>query len=107
MIEADYALVRRTIRILLTPGGPSALPATYDRIARACCSAVSQGGKGEGLYEAVKMELERCVGVVERSLGDEARKGAEWLVPFTDACAWFEKQVVSRIWTSVARRRSG
>ncbi|OJT08512.1 Cullin-4 [Trametes pubescens] len=93
VIEADYALVRRTIRILLTPGGPSALPATYDRIARACCSAVSQGGKGEGLYEAVKMELERCVGVVERSLGDEARKGAEWLVPFTDACAWFEKQV--------------
>ncbi|KAL1952365.1 hypothetical protein VTO73DRAFT_1514 [Trametes versicolor] len=93
VIEADYALVRRTIRIILTPGGPSALPATYDRISRACRSAVSEAGKGEGLYEAVKMELERCVGVVERSLGEEARKGVEWLVPFTDACAWFEKQV--------------
>lgn len=45
------------------------------------------------------MELERCVGVVERSLGDEVRKGVEWLVPFTDACAWFKKQVVSRSWS--------
>ncbi|KAH9850620.1 Cullin-domain-containing protein [Lenzites betulinus] len=91
--EADYALVRRTIRMLLTPGENGVLPATYDRISRACNAAVSETGKGEGLYDAVKMELERCVGVVERGLVSDARKGAEWLVPFTEACAWFEKEV--------------
>ncbi|KAI0825282.1 Cullin-domain-containing protein [Trametes gibbosa] len=91
--EADYTLVRRTIRMLLTPGEDGMLPATYDRISRACNAAVSEAGKGEGLYEAVKMELERCVGVVERELVGDARRGAEWLVPFTEACAWFERQV--------------
>ncbi|KAI8983312.1 Cullin-domain-containing protein [Trametes punicea] len=92
-VEADYALVRRTIRILLTPGESGALPATYDRISRACRAAVSEAGKGEGLYDALKMELEHCVGVIEKSLGNESRTGVEWLVPATDACAWFEKQV--------------
>ncbi|KAI0358895.1 Cullin-4B [Trametes cingulata] len=91
--EADYTLVRRTIRMLLTPGETGALPATYDRISRACRAAVSEAGRGEGLYDAVKMELERCVGTIERELLNESRKGVEWLVPFTEACAWFEKQV--------------
>ncbi|KAI0367469.1 Cullin-4B [Pilatotrama ljubarskyi] len=91
--EADYTLVRRTIRMLLTPGENGALPATYDRISRACRAAVSEAGRGEGLYDAVKMELERCVGTIERELLNEARKSVEWLVPFTEACAWFERQV--------------
>ncbi|CDO70959.1 hypothetical protein BN946_scf184829.g68 [Trametes cinnabarina] len=91
--EADYALVRRTIRMLVTPGETGTLPATYDRIYRACRAAVTEAGKGEGIYEAVKMELERCVGTIERTLASEERKSVEWLVPFTDACAWFEKQV--------------
>ncbi|KAI0638919.1 Cullin-domain-containing protein [Trametes polyzona] len=85
--EADYALVRRTIRILLTPGEVATLPATYDRISRACRAAVSDAGKGEGLYESMKMELERCVGTIERSLANDERRGTEWLVPFTEACA--------------------
>ncbi|KAI0761642.1 Cullin-domain-containing protein [Trametes elegans] len=93
VLDADYALVRRVIRALLTPGESGALPATYDRIARACCAAVVEAGRGEGLYEAAKMELERCVGVIERELVNEPRASVEWLVPFTDACAWFEKQV--------------
>ncbi|KAI0666200.1 Cullin-domain-containing protein [Trametes maxima] len=80
--EADYALVRRTIRALLNPReqGPSLRP-------------VSDAGRGEGLYDAVKLDLERCVGDVERALVNEERKSVEWLVPFTEACAWFEKQV--------------
>ncbi|KAI0327296.1 Cullin-4B [Cubamyces sp. BRFM 1775] len=93
VIEADYALVRRTIRMLLTPGEDGTLPATYDRITRACRASVAGAGKGEGLYDAVKMELERCVRVVESSLVNDSRKSVEWLVPFTEACAWFERQV--------------
>ncbi|OSD05750.1 Cullin-domain-containing protein [Trametes coccinea BRFM310] len=91
--EADYTLVRRTIRMLVTPGETGTLPATYDRIYRACRAAVTEAGKGEGLYDAVKMELERCVGTIERTLANESRKSVEWLVPFTEACAWFDKQV--------------
>ncbi|KAI0651391.1 Cullin-domain-containing protein [Trametes meyenii] len=91
--EADYALVRRTIRALLDPKEQGALPATYDRVSRACRAAVSEAGRGEGLYDAVKMDLERCVGNIERALVNEERRGVEWLVPFTEACAWFERQV--------------
>ncbi|KAI0662359.1 Cullin-domain-containing protein [Cubamyces menziesii] len=79
--------------MLLTPGEDGTLPATYDRISRACRAAVAEAGKGEGLYDAVKMELERCVRVIEGSLVNDSRKSVEWLVPFTEACAWFERQV--------------
>ena len=43
------------------------------------------------------MELERCVGFLQRTLVEDNKvKGkVEWLIPFTNACAWFEKQVVS------------
>ena len=45
----------------------------------------------------MKMELERCVGVMGTMLVNDTRRSVEWLVPFTDACAWFEKQAVSTI----------
>ncbi|KAI0735750.1 Cullin-domain-containing protein [Earliella scabrosa] len=96
--DADYALVRRTVKILLTPEDNTApqgatLPATYDRISRACRAVVAEAGKGEGLYDVVKMELERCVGQLERMLVNDPRKSVEWLIPFTEHCAWFQKQV--------------
>ena len=101
MYDAEYALLRRAVKILLTPPeetGVSAvgsLPATYDRISRACRGVVAEAGKGEGLYDIVKMELERCVGQVERLLASDEHRSIEWLVPFTQKCEWFEKQVVS------------
>ncbi|KAI1789168.1 Cullin-4B [Ganoderma leucocontextum] len=89
----DYVLVRHTISILLTRGGDKSLPATYDRIYRACRATVDEAGKGEGLYDAVKIALEQSVKELAEELKNEARKSVEWLVPFTDTCAWFEKQV--------------
>ncbi|KAI0651243.1 Cullin-4B [Trametes meyenii] len=91
--EADYALVRRTIRALLDLKEQGTLPATYDCVSRACWVAVSEAGRGEGLYDAVKMDLEHYVGNIERALVNEEQRGVEWLVPFTEACAWFERQV--------------
>ena len=88
-------LVRRTINILLTRNEVKALPATYDRISRACRAVVDEAGKGEGLYDAVKIALEQCVKDLAEELNNDARKSVEWLVPFTDVCAWYEKQVVS------------
>ena len=98
MVDADYALVRRSIKVLLTPENMDerpALPATYDRIARACRAVVAEAGRGEGLYDVVKMELERCVGTIEKRLVTASEKSVEWLKPFTESCGWFEQQVVS------------
>ena len=61
-IDADYVLVRRSIKVLLTPERMDerpALPATYDRISRACRAVIAEAGRGKGLYDVVKMELER------------------------------------------------
>ncbi|KAI0719069.1 Cullin-4B [Cerioporus squamosus] len=94
-IDADYALVRRSINALLNSENldKPVLPATYDRISRACRAVVAEAGRGEGLYDIVKMELERCVGTVEKKLVNAPEKSVEWLGPFTKRCAWFEERV--------------
>lgn len=51
--------------------------------------------KGEGLYENVKLELERCVGSLARELLQDSQDGVQWLISFIESCAWFEKQAVS------------
>nr|VWP01822.1 Glutamyl-tRNA synthetase (EC [Ganoderma boninense] len=89
----DYLLVKRTISILLTRHEDKPLPATYDRIYRACRAAVDEAGKGEGLYDAMKIALEQCVNNLVEELNKDPRKSAEWLVPFTNVCEWYEKQV--------------
>lgn len=91
----DYALVRRTVNILLARDEQRPLQATYDRIYRACRAAMDEAGKGEGLYDAVKIALEKCVKELVEELNSDARKSVEWLVPFTNVCVWYEKQVVS------------
>ncbi|KAH9927422.1 Cullin-4B [Epithele typhae] len=93
--DADYNLVRRTISIILNPSEDRPLPETYDRISRACRAAVGEAGRGEGLYDAVKMDLERCGSMLQKTLVNKEEKSVEWLVPFTEKCAWYEKQVVS------------
>ncbi|PCH33173.1 Cullin-domain-containing protein [Wolfiporia cocos MD-104 SS10] len=91
--DEDLALVRRSIRTLLTKNGVDALPATYEHIYRACRAVVCVHTLGEGLYGNVKMELEQCVGGLARDLLQDRRGDAEWLLPFIDVCSWFEKRV--------------
>ena len=40
------------------------------------------------------MELEQCVGRLEKDLLVPADDEVKWLGTFVDACQWFEKQVV-------------
>ncbi|OBZ79494.1 Cullin-4 [Grifola frondosa] len=91
--DSDFALVRRCVRVLLTKDGDDKLPATYEQIYRTCKSVVCDHGKGEGLYENVKLELEKCVGALASSLLRDGRGSVSWLIPFIESCAWFEKQV--------------
>ncbi|KAI0757463.1 Cullin-4B [Daedaleopsis nitida] len=91
--DADLMLLRRTIKIILTPDNSATLPATYDRVSRACRAVVAEAGDGEGLYGDVKLALEQCVGEWEKTLIEESSKSVDWLIPFTKACTWFETQV--------------
>ncbi|KAH8101424.1 Cullin-domain-containing protein [Cristinia sonorae] len=87
--DADFALLKRSLRVLFTPN--EALPGTYDRVFNACRVCVAH--RGEGLYENLKMEVERCVGDVVQRLAAHESQGALWLNPFVEACEWFERQV--------------
>lgn len=77
--------------MLLTPFTPDPLPGTYERIYSACRVCVAH--RSEGLYENLTLEVERCVADVRRRLFAVDKKGVDWVQPFVEACAWFEKQV--------------
>ncbi|EMD41477.1 hypothetical protein CERSUDRAFT_110046 [Gelatoporia subvermispora B] len=99
--QADIALIRRCVRVLLDRSHDGPLPATYEEVYRACRATVCTTRAGEQLFEGVKMELEKCVGGLAMALSqvkaktkdEEKREEVEWLEPFIEVCAWFEKQV--------------
>lgn len=93
--DRDFALVRQTIRVLLTKGTTDPLPGTYARIYSACQAVVCDAQRGEGLYDNLKLELERCLGNILNDLVRDERTGVAWLEPFVQACEWFWKRVVS------------
>lgn len=51
-------------------------------------------GKGEGLYQTLRLELERALASLARGLLGEVRTCVQWLTEFVDVCGWFETQVV-------------
>lgn len=93
--DAQFALVRRCIRTILTRNSSETLPATYEGIYTACRSIVTVSNKGEGLYGCLKMELEQCVGRLSKELTETTVEGMEWITHFVRVCQWFEAQVVS------------
>ncbi len=96
--DSEYKLCIRAIRVLLTRENPESLPGTYEKIYSACRAVVCAAQKGEGLYEHLKLEIERCIGNLQRKLVEDGSKDVEWLCPFTESCNWFAKQVVSYLW---------
>jgi cullin-4 len=95
--DGPYALVRRCLQIVLTRDNPDILPTTYEGIYAACRSIVTVSNKGEGLYGAVKMELEKSMNRLAKALMEFAEEGMNWIIEFVKVCQWFEKQVVSQI----------
>ncbi|PSS22629.1 hypothetical protein PHLCEN_2v3056 [Hermanssonia centrifuga] len=91
--DSEYKLCIRAIRVLLTRENPESLPGTYEKIYSACRAVVCAAQKGEGLYEHLKLEIERCIGNLQRKLVEDGSKDVEWLCPFTESCNWFAKQV--------------
>ncbi|KAI0727582.1 Cullin-4B [Fomitopsis betulina] len=90
--DKDFGLVTRSVRVLLNKHGSEPIPAAYEYIYRACRSVVDVYNRGEGLYETVKLELEKCVGSLAKELLQDKAGEVEWLLKFNETCAWFEKQ---------------
>ncbi|KAH9836648.1 Cullin-domain-containing protein [Rhodofomes roseus] len=90
--DKDFALVTRSVRALLDKQNKDGLPVAYEYIYRACRSAVDVYNRGEGLYENVKLELEKCVGSLAKELLQNTAGKVEWLLDFNEICAWFDKQ---------------
>ncbi|GJE92100.1 cullin-domain-containing protein [Phanerochaete sordida] len=91
--DRDLALVRRAIRVVLAKGTTETMPATYEKIYAACRAVVQNAQNGEGVYEYLKMEMERCFGSLLRELLETPHIGVAWLQPFIETCSWFDRQV--------------
>ena len=96
--DNDYRLAQRAIRVLLIPSNgtnTAILPGTYEGVYGACRSVVCAVHKGEGLYEYLKQEMERCVNTLAKDLEESVHQELKWIGYFNDLCKWFEQQVVS------------
>lgn len=91
------SLVTHAIKALLTRDEGVALPAPYQRIFDACRSLVCLGGRGESLFERLKIELEKSVSTLAKQLLEQSLENVSvpWIIKLVEICAWFEKEVVS------------
>ncbi|KIL57743.1 hypothetical protein M378DRAFT_188384 [Amanita muscaria Koide BX008] len=93
-VQADTQLneLRHCIRTILTKEHPDVIQTTNEAIYNTCRSIVTVEDKGEGLYEILKLELERCGGELSKILNGSDVKGIDWISQFVDICEWFTKQ---------------
>ncbi|KAF8879952.1 Cullin-4B [Infundibulicybe gibba] len=89
-----FALVKRCISIILTKDTTDVLPATYEGIYNACRAVVTVANNGEGLYQALKLELEKSMGRTAKELSEaSAADGIDYITYFVSLCEWFESEI--------------
>ena len=76
--DADYNVLRASIRAILDSTNTDELPATKQKLFAACRAVVCQSQRGQGLYESLKLSLEQSVGKAANQLLSSARAGG-WL----------------------------
>ncbi|KAI0059900.1 Cullin-4B [Artomyces pyxidatus] len=91
--DSLLAQLRQCIRLLLTRYSQEDLPLPYERIYSACRHIVFIMGMGEGLTDILKLELEKCVGNLEKGLSEEIADGMDYFSPLARSLTWFEGQV--------------
>ncbi|KAG1814325.1 Cullin family-domain-containing protein [Suillus subaureus] len=87
-----FVRLSRSIRALLEKGSDE-LSTTYEGVYTACRSVVCVAGRGEGLYEMLKVEIHKCVNRLAEELEKTNKEGVEWVGQFVETCTWFEGQV--------------
>lgn len=58
-----------------------------------CRAMVCDAELGDGLYEDVRLEVEKCIGALLAQL-EADQDHIQWLSNFVECCAWFESQIV-------------
>ncbi|KAG5638980.1 hypothetical protein H0H81_008200 [Sphagnurus paluster] len=94
--DTEFALLKRTIRTILTQQSEESLPASYAGIYSACRSVVTVCNRGEGLYGILRIELEQSVGRIANSLTSSIippGQSMQWVVELVKACTWYAKQI--------------
>ncbi len=86
--------IRNSISILLTHQSPYPLTESYEAIYNRCRLIVCVSNKGEGLYGALKMELEKCTKRVLDELLNCTQDGVEWIRFMVQLCDWFHDAAV-------------
>ncbi|KAF9012551.1 Cullin family-domain-containing protein [Cyathus striatus] len=93
-IDGDYApLLQRSIRVILDRQSTAPPPWSYEAIYSACRTIVTEVGTGEGLYDTLKIEVERCVDRLAKDLAACTNTGVPRLAYFIATSKWFGKQV--------------
>lgn len=87
-----FVRLSRSIRALLEKGSDE-LSTTYESVYTACRGVVCVAGRGEDLYEMLKVEIHKCVNRLAEELEKTNKEGVEWIGHFVETCAWFEGQV--------------
>lgn len=108
-LPADYTsknltLLSRSMRQLLSSSSANATPGltSLETLYSAAETIVVTANKGEDLYDALRLELERAVGEMARSLragASSVKEGAQeaaWLAQLKDAWQGWCERVVSR-----------
>ncbi|KAG9223485.1 hypothetical protein CCMSSC00406_0006977 [Pleurotus cornucopiae] len=90
----SFVLLKRCLRVLLSknPTEYPELPLSYVGIYDMCRAMVCDAELGDGLYEDVILEVEKCFGALLTQL-DAEQEHIQWLSNFVECCAWFEKQI--------------
>jgi hypothetical protein len=91
----DLNVLVQTIRTLLARGEDRELQDSYEGLYNRCMYVVCVAGKGEILYDRLKMHLEQCAEKLARELFGAKDNG--WLALFVQICEWFEAQTVGLI----------
>lgn len=103
--HASFPLIKRCLKVILTRDSDETCPCTNEVMYAACRSIVTVLNKGEGLYDTLKMELERSVARLATDLTASSETGINWIVEFVKVCKWFESRVV-RFSQNVINRRN-
>lgn len=106
-VEAQMPRLTRSIRAILTPyrGGDSKLETieSFETINMSCRVLVLIGHRGQDVYDAVRLELEKSLrDAVAFLVG--ADRGVSWLHHFVTTMEWYDRRVVRRPVRLVVRR---
>ncbi|KAG6330007.1 hypothetical protein ID866_9082 [Astraeus odoratus] len=93
--DRSFARLKGCLRVLLTKDTKELLPTTHEGVFTDCRAVVRCADRGEALYDAVHVELERCCGALRSDLarGRDDVDAVEWLDLCVRVCKWFEDQV--------------